>query len=91
MALLGGALMSSVTSVTNRYMSRFVTGHPSVTSVTHPYRGVTVVTVTHERIPFSAINMAELVPMPPFGKAQGLGGLGVPFSLPKSRGAENDI
>lgn len=41
--------------------------------------------------PFSAINTPELVPMPPFGKAQGVGGLPVPFSLPTSWGAENEI
>ena len=38
-----------------------------------------------------AMNTADLVPMPAFKNGWGFGGLGVPFSLPKSRGAENDI
>ncbi len=46
---------------------------------------------TLERDLFSAMNEAELVPMPPFGKAQGVGGLPVPFSLPTLWEAENDI
>jgi hypothetical protein len=37
MALLGGAPMSSVTTVTKRDVSRSVFDHPSVTTVTTPY------------------------------------------------------
>ena len=70
--------MNSVTTVTERDVSRPVFDHPSVTTVTTPYGVSRYVTVIWAK--------AQMVPMPLFLSGAGGAGVTVPFSLPKNRG-----
>ena len=81
MALLGGAQMNSVTTVTKRDVSRPVFDHPSVTTVTTPYGVSRYVTVIWAK--------AQMVPMPPFNSGCGTVDPSLSFSLPKIRGKDH--